>query len=99
MEIFDELNQLLEKKEITKNDLQDILRTYSKTIGVYDQMLACEELKADNHYLPQEYAEKFSAVYIKSFVMRINDIKNNKENLKGTIPWKKQYTYSNTTSI
>ncbi len=86
MEIFDELNQLLEKKEITKNDLQDILRTYSKTIGVYDQMLACEELKADNHYLPQEYAEKFSAVYIKSFVMRINDIKNNKENLKGTIP-------------
>ena len=89
MEIFDELNQLLENKEITKNDLQDILKSYSKTIGVYDQMLACEELKADNHYVPKEYAEKFDSVYIKFFIMRINDIKNDKNNYPQIIPHEK----------
>ena len=51
MELFEDLNQLLEKKEITRNNLQEILNTYAKTIGIYDQMIACEALKADNQYV------------------------------------------------
>ena len=82
--IFDDLEKLLELKNIKKADILNILKEYSNNIGIYEQMLACESLKADNQYVQKEYAEKFDAVYIKSFIFRINDIKNNK----------KQYTES-----
>lgn len=89
MELFEDLNQLLEKKEITRNNLQEILNTYAKTIGIYDQMIACEALKADNQYVQKEYAEKFDAVYIKFFIMRINDIKSDKKDHPEIIPHEK----------
>ena len=89
MELFEDLNQLLEKKEITRNNLQEILNTYAKTIGIYDQMIACEALKADNQYVQKEYAEKFDAVYIKFFIMRINNIKSDKKDYPQIIPHEK----------
>ena len=78
-ELFNDLEKLLEKETINKVDVQNILRKYANTIGIYDQMIACQSLKADNQYVQAEYAEKFDAVYIKHFIMRISDIQANKK--------------------
>ncbi|MDD3408534.1 MAG: DUF2115 family protein [Methanobacteriaceae archaeon] len=85
MEMFKDLIKLSQQSEISKNNVLDILKDYAKTIGMYDQMIACTKMKEENVYIQKEYAEKFESLYIKSFIFRVNDIESDKNEYVGLI--------------
>ena len=85
MDLFNDLNQFLAMEDISKNSVRDILKVYAKTISVYDQMMASIALKEENFYIQKQYADKFDAVYIKFFILRITDIKSDRKDYVGFI--------------
>ncbi|MDL2246820.1 DUF2115 domain-containing protein [Methanobrevibacter sp. OttesenSCG-928-K11] len=66
-------------ENINKNNLLDILKEYSKSISIYDMMIATNVLKEDGKYVQASYREKYLEVYIKYFIMRIKEINEYKE--------------------
>ena len=78
--MFKELNNLKSKDKISKNDLMEILQKLAKTISVHDMMLATALIREDGKYVQANYREEYFEVYIKYFIMRIKDVREDKKN-------------------
>jgi uncharacterized protein (UPF0305 family) len=78
-------NKLKKKKEISKNDVKNILQKMSKEISVHDIISATLILREEGKYIQGQYKEKYLEVYIKYFVMRIKYINEDMKNYKGYI--------------
>jgi len=77
-EIFLELQKISKQKEISKNDLMVILKKFSKTISVFDLMIASALLKDENKYVQVQYLDRFLDAYIKYPLEKIKQIKETK---------------------
>ena len=77
MSIYDDFNDIsIEENGISKMGLLDILKRYSETISVFDLMQITGEMMEDSKYVQKDYREKSHEVYVKHFLMRINDVKS-----------------------
>ena len=76
--MFKELNSLKSKNNISKNDLMGILHEIAKTISVEDLMIATAILREDGKYIQAKYREEYLEIYIKHFIMRIKDVREDK---------------------
>ena len=63
------------ESEVSKDALLDVLKEYSGTISVFDMMEITAELVEDMKYVQAEYREKTQEVYIKYFLGRIKNIR------------------------
>ena len=75
--ILVELKELTPQKEITKNDLMEILKKYARTISVYDLMMASARMRKDGEFIHANYREKYLEIYIKYFLMRMKEVLEN----------------------
>jgi uncharacterized protein (UPF0305 family) len=73
------------EEEISKDALLEVLKKYSGTISVFDMMDITSELVEDMKYVQAEFREKTQEVYIKYFLGRITDIRNDKGQYNATI--------------
>lgn len=86
MSIYDDFNDIsIEENSISKVGLLDILKKYSETISVFDLMQITGEMMEDSKYVQKDYREKSHEVYVKHFLMRINDIKSDENEYTGVI--------------
>lgn len=76
--MFQEFEELIKTHNNSKESLLKILIKYSKTISVFDQMKVISELKNGLKLIQKNYREDFFEAYAKYFVVRVNDIKNEK---------------------
>ncbi|WP_295722461.1 DUF2115 domain-containing protein [uncultured Methanobrevibacter sp.] len=76
--MFKDLNKLIDNEDNNKSSLVKILKTQAKTISVYDQMKVINEIKEDLAYTEGPVKENTFEIYAKYFVLRINDVKNDK---------------------
>jgi len=92
--MFKELNKLKIKENIFKKDLMIILKSLAKTISIHDLIMATVFLREDGKYVQKSYREGFLEIYIKYFILRIKDVKEDeteyiesieKEELSGAI--------------
>ena len=73
-DILIELKELSSKDSIKKSELMGILKKYAHTISVYDLMELSERMRKEGEYLDEEYREHFLEIYIKNFILRINEL-------------------------
>ena len=86
MSIFDDFNDIsIEENSISKMGLLEILKKYSETISVYDLMIITGEMQEDSKYVQESYRKKSHEVYVRYFLMRINDIKADSNIYSGDI--------------
>lgn len=78
-DILTELKDLSLKAEITTTDIMEILKKYARIISVQDLMLATARMRKDGEYVQANYREKYLKVYIKYFIMRMKEVKENNE--------------------
>lgn len=77
--MFDKFNNMVtDESSVSKDNLLNILKEISNSISVYDMMIISAELLEDTKYVQKEYREKTNEVYIKYFLLRVNEIKSNK---------------------
>jgi uncharacterized protein (UPF0305 family) len=76
--MFAELDDMIKENNDSKQDLVDILRNKSKDISVFDQMKCTNELWEGLKYVQGKHKKDFFDVYCKHFILRINDIKDDK---------------------
>ena len=72
-DILIELKELSSKDSIKKSELMGILKKYAH-ISVYDLMELSERMRKEGEYLDEEYREHFLEIYIKNFILRINEL-------------------------
>ena len=70
-----ELIELKNSTEIYRSALMKILVRISKTISVFDQMNLSSSIKNDMDYVQGAYQDEFSDLYVKGFIMRINEVR------------------------
>ena len=76
MTIYDDFNNIsIEENKISKMKLIDVLKKHSSTISVFDLMKITSEMLEDTKYVQKNYQKKSHEVYIKYFLLRINDVK------------------------
>lgn len=80
--MFKELNKLIDIEDNSKSSLFKVLKQLSKTVTVYDQMKVINELKEELFYIDGPLKENTFETYAKYFVLRINDVKNDKNSYK-----------------
>lgn len=78
-DILTELKDLSLKAEITTTEIMEILKKYARIISVQDLMLATARMRKDGEYVQANYREKYLKVYIKYFIMRMKEVKENNE--------------------
>ncbi len=76
--MFKDLNKLIDSEDKSKSSLIKVLKTLSKTITIYDQMKVINELKNDLSYIEGPLKENTFETYAKYFVLRVNNVKNDK---------------------
>jgi uncharacterized protein (UPF0305 family) len=76
--MFEELNKLKQADKIFKNNIMCILQNLANTISVHDLMIATAILRDDGKYVQKNYREEYFEIYIKYFIMRIKDVKEDK---------------------
>ena len=72
-------------KTVPRQELLDALKDEAKTIHITDIMAAFVHLKKESIYVNANYREEYDQAYIKSFLMRINEIRNNKKHYEGFV--------------
>jgi uncharacterized protein (UPF0305 family) len=70
---------------ISKARLLEILKEHSATISVFDLMEVTSELIEDTKYVQEEYREKTHSVYVKYFLGRIKNIRDDNTHYNGNI--------------
>ena len=75
----------LSNEDISKESLLKILKKYSKTISIQDQMIASHLLRQENIFVQDEYRDDFLEVYIKYPLLKLKEIKENKNNYSSKI--------------
>ncbi len=84
-DIFTDLDTLQSQNKIKKEELMKILKKYGRIISPQDLMLATVLLKEDGKYVQAGYREKFLETYVKSFIMRIKEILDNRNDMSQNI--------------
>ena len=86
MTIYDDFNDIsIEENDISKIGLLDVLKKYSDTISVFDLMQITGEMMEDSKYVQENYRKKSHEVYVKHFLMRINDVKSDDNEYSGVV--------------
>ena len=78
-DILTELEKLSQNKEIKRSEIMEILKKYARIISVNDLMLATARMRKDGEYVHANYREKYLKVYIKYFIMRMNEVKQKED--------------------
>ena len=73
-DIFQDLRNISSKERITKTELLKLLKKYCKIISPYDLMLATARMREEGKYVQANYREKYLEVYVKYFIMRVQEI-------------------------
>lgn len=81
-EIFDKLKV---ENNISKKDLMNILKQLSNSISIHDLMISIAILRDEGKYIQKNYRNSYFEVYVKYFIMRIKDIKEDKIEYKNFI--------------
>ena len=76
-DILIDLRKLSPQKEITTDELMDILKKYARIISVYDLMLASAHMRKDGEFVQARYREKYLEIYIKYFILRRKEVLEN----------------------
>ena len=76
--MFKELNEFKSRKNILKKDLMEIIKKLANRISVHDLMLTTVILREEGKYVQSSYREGYFEIYIKYFIMRIKDVKEDK---------------------
>ena len=80
MELFYDLEGLLNSETITGNSVFRILKKHASTVSVFDMMRFTSQVMEENRYVQESYREDSQKSYIESFLMRVRDItKDNKD--------------------
>lgn len=86
MTIYDDFNDIsIEENGISKIGLLNVLKKYSKNISVFDLMQITGEMMEESKYVQENYRKKSHEVYVKYFLMRINDVKADENEYNGVI--------------
>ena len=78
-DILNELKDLSSNTEVTRDELMEILQRYARIISVQDLMLATAHMRKDGEFVHARYREKYLKIYIKYFIMRMKEVKENNE--------------------
>lgn len=73
------------EEEISKDALLEILKKYSGTISIFDMMDITGELVEDMKYVQTDFREKTQEIYIKYFLGRIKNIRDDQTQYNETI--------------
>ena len=84
-DILIELEKLSHNEEIRKSEIMEILKKYARIISVNDLMLATARMRKDGEYIQANYREKYLEIYIKYFIMRMNEVKQNNDYVDSAI--------------
>ena len=68
----------LENTELSKQDLLALLKFEATKIHITHIMKACNHLISEGKYIQSNYRQKFYDTYIQSFILRIKEIKEDK---------------------
>lgn len=77
--ILIELKELSSNEVITTDELMELLKRYARIISVQDLMLATAYIRKDGEFIQSQYREKYLEIYIKYFIIRMNEVKENDE--------------------
>jgi uncharacterized protein (UPF0305 family) len=73
-----ELEELKNDRSITRQELLKLLKNEALNIHINDIIKACNYLIEEGKYVQSRYREKFYETYIKSFILRVKEIKEDK---------------------
>ncbi|ADC47095.1 hypothetical protein mru_1245 [Methanobrevibacter ruminantium M1] len=76
---------LAEKRQHLSKLFLEVLKEHSGTISVYDLMSVTAELREDTKYVQDKYREETNAVYVKYFLGRIKNIRDDNNQYDGSI--------------
>jgi len=81
----EKLDELDFSREISKNELLDVLKKEASNIHMHDIMMASAFIHEDAKYMHAGYREDFIENFTKAFINRFKDIKEDKTNYDGNI--------------
>lgn len=84
-DILAELKILSKQDDISKSEIMVILKKYARIISVNDLMLATARMRKDGEFVQANYREKYLKIYIKYFIMRMKEVKENEDYIDSTI--------------
>ncbi|MGC9516766.1 MAG: DUF2115 domain-containing protein [Methanomicrobiales archaeon] len=70
-------NLNMDFQSATKMDLLVFLKSQMQDIHISDIMRACSFLLNESKYIQPEYADKFIKSYVKGFILRVKELKDN----------------------
>lgn len=73
-----QVDKLDVNQKLTANELLEKLKKEAKNIHISDIMKACNYLLEEGKYVQPSYREKFHNAYIKGFILRIKEVKEDK---------------------
>jgi uncharacterized protein (UPF0305 family) len=73
-----EIEEIDVNREMTRVELLELLKSEAVKIHVTHLMKACNYLISEGKYVQPNYREKFYNAYIKSFILRVKEIKEDK---------------------
>lgn len=85
MELFCDLEGLLNSETITGNSIFQILKKHASTVSVFDMMRFTSQVMEENRYVQESYSEDSQKSYIESFLMRVRDIAKDVNDYEKTI--------------
>ena len=90
-DILKELEKLMDNNSISKNDLMIILKKYAGIISPYDLMMATARMREDGKYVQSQYREKYLEIYIRYFIMRMKEVRDNNNDMSESIDMETLY--------
>jgi uncharacterized protein (UPF0305 family) len=69
-------------QELTRAELLEKLKKEAKNIHIKDIMNACNFLLEEGKYVQPSYREKFHNAYLKGFILRIKEVKDDKTSVQ-----------------
>jgi len=79
------LEELDFTKEITKKELLLVLKKEAECISMADIMAAHAFLVEEGKYVHGSYRDKYLKAYVKAFILRLKEIKDNTTNFKSNV--------------
>lgn len=81
--------QLLEELDLTgkisKNELLGVLKEEASRIHIHDLMRTSTYLHQGAKYIPWDFRENFIKIFIKGFINRFKEVKEDKKDYEGYI--------------
>jgi uncharacterized protein (UPF0305 family) len=87
--MIDKIEELDFSREISKNELLEALKKEASKIHMHDIMLASAFIQEDAKYMQAGYREDFVETFIKAFINRFKDIREDKTRYEGYVDTKK----------